>query len=234
MKNKEINQLKIHHKIVIYLYIIFGVLALINISLWYIFNFAPQIEVTGALRMFDFDNEQNVPTIFNTLLILVSSYIFYAIWIFEKKIKDPRAPKWLLLVILFLAMAFDELFVLHEKLIDPVRNLFNTSGALYFAWVIPMSLVVIGVVIYFFKFYSSLPKNIKYGIAVATGLYLIGALGVEMVGGWWLTSFGDGFWYKLITTIEESFEMVGLIYLIKTLFLYEDQDKFKEQLLPTK
>ncbi len=196
-KNQE-NHGLIHHRIIIYLSIIFAVLALINIFLWYIFHFAPHIEIADILRLFDFDNEKNVPTLFNVLLLLINTYVLYAIYFFEKKTRDPRYSKWLILSALFVMMSADELFVLHEKLIDPVKNYFNTSGVFYFAWIIPVSLLVLVVVIYFLRFFLSLSKEIKRGIFIAALLYLIGAIGFEMVGGWWLTDFGDGFFYKLI------------------------------------
>jgi len=232
--DENLDEAKIHHRIVSYLYVVFFLLLITNIFLWYSFYFAPHFEVSATLRLFDFDNEQNVPTIFNVLLLLLNSYVFYAIFTHEKKIKKPNGYKWALLSIIFLFMASDELFMLHERLVDPVKNYLDTTGALYFAWVIPMSVVVIIVALYFFRFYLSLSREIKIGIAIGMGLYLFGALGFEMVGGWWLTNFGDGFGYKMITTVEESLEMIGLIYLIKTLFLYEEIDKSNEQLLPKK
>lgn len=225
------NEQRFHHSVVFYLYLIFFCLLAANFILWYIYFFAPQIDLLNALRLFDFDNEKNVPTLFNVFLLLINAYIFYAIFAFEKKRKDTHYNKWLLLSFLLFLMASDEYFMLHEKLVNPVKNYLGTSGIFYFAWVIPMSLVVLIVLIYFFRFFLSLPKKIKTGVATAVVIYLSGAIGFEMIGGWWLTNFGDGFGYKMITTIEESFEMIGLIYLIKTLFLYEDQDKNRQQLM---
>lgn len=58
----------------------------------------------------------------------------------------------------------------------------------------------------------------KTGLFIAGVLYIGGAIGVEMVGGVVASNIGeDNLLYGLTTTLEESFELFGLLVLINTL-----------------
>jgi hypothetical protein len=53
-------------------------------------------------------------------------------------------------------------------------------------------------------------------------VYVLGAIGFEMVGGWYFEAHNDkpDLVYELITMVEESLEMIGLVTFIYALMVY--------------
>ena len=51
---------------------------------------------------------------------------------------------WTRLALVFVYLSLDEALSFHERLNRPVRDLLDTSGALYYAWVIPYALFALG------------------------------------------------------------------------------------------
>jgi hypothetical protein len=132
----------------------------------------------------------------------------------------PYRSHWIGLSGIFAYMSVDEMASLHERLIPPMRALFDAGGIFYFAWVIPaIGLLIVFAVVYF-RFWLQLPKKPRFYIGLAGTLYVLGALGVELIGGY-LADAGDenSFSYSLVTTIEEGLEMTGVVLFIYGLLL---------------
>jgi hypothetical protein len=173
----------------------------------------------GYRVKFDLDQEANVPTIFSSALLLISALASLVI------AKARRGQKyfyhWTGLAIVFVILAVDETAVLHEKLIKPLREGLGTSGFFHFAWII----VAIPVVIIFFatytRFFLSLPPNIKRGFAVGFGLYLVGTIGFEGIGGILDEGiYNDTALSNVFTTFEETTEFIGMLTLIRAMLNY--------------
>jgi len=121
----------------------------------------------------------------------------------------------------FLFLSADEAAGIHERLIEPLRNSLNTSGVLSFAWVIPYGIFVIAMMLIYFRFLFSQDVRIRNLIIFAGILYVAGALGVELIGGHWSELHGpENITYALITTLEESLEMTGILVFIYALMSY--------------
>jgi hypothetical protein len=92
--------------------------------------------------------------------------------------------------------------------------------------------VLLGLV--YLKFLFRLPKKTMVNFIVAGVVYVGGALGVELIGGRYREMQGINFTYKMIATVEESLEMLGVVMFIRALLLYlsesykEVQLRFKE------
>ena len=71
--------------------------------------------VKGLNALFDFDDERNIPTLFNVALIVQAACLCYLVG----RRKDPGNARWLLLSAIFLFLAVDEFAGLHERLIRP-------------------------------------------------------------------------------------------------------------------
>ena len=121
----------------------------------------------------------------------------------------------MLLAVLFTSLAYDELFSVHERLIDPLREALDLSGALYFAWIPVYAVAVLAVGGLFWGVWRRLGRRHRFWFAAAATTYLIGAVGFEMLGGARYSGEEGDLVYGLLYTIEESLEMAGLI-----LFLY--------------
>lgn len=63
----------------------------------------------------------------------------------------------------------------------------------------------------------------QFRFFLSGALFVFGALGIEMIGGyiWTLEGYGnESLAYRICITIEESFEMLSIIYFISTLLAY--------------
>lgn len=90
-----------------------------------------------------------------------------------------------------------------------------------FTWVIPGMVVVAVLAIYFVRFLWRLPPNTRQAFVVAGTLFVGGAIGVEILGGWYGGLHGmANLTYSLFATVEESMEIVGVIVFIHALLEY--------------
>jgi hypothetical protein len=176
----------------------------------------------GLIDFFDLSREKNLPTLFNTTLILICSVLIYFIYRLHKKYSVNLDYKWLILALGFLYMAIDEYAELHEKLSQFISPFFNdhSRGIFYFSWVIPALLVVIFLLFYFLHFWLTLPPDTRKRFFIAGFIYVSGIIGVEMIDGYYFENNGRDLNYNLLSTLEESMEMFGLIYFMRALMIY--------------
>jgi len=165
---------------------------------------------------FDMDGENTVPAWFSSLLLFSCAAAAAAIWQIRKRTGGAFVLQWALLAGVFVYLSLDESAGLHEILIVPLRRRLGLSGILYFAWVVPGSVLVLGFFAYYFRFWWRLPSRVRALVFVAAAVYLSGALGMELMGGAIAESQGlESLTYTLVMTVEESLEMLGLV-----VFLY--------------
>jgi hypothetical protein len=177
----------------------------------------------GLVPLFDLDLEENIPTYFSELLMLLAALLLAAIAVLNRKLGAPHASKWVVLFLGFLFMAYDEIFQVHDHLIAPFRRLLGGGnfGIFYFAWVIPGIALVILLGLFFLKFLLYLPAAARLRFLTAAALYLGGAVGVEMIDGAYAEAHGqENITYALVANFEETLELVGLIFFIWALLKY--------------
>ena len=122
---------------------------------------------------------------------------------------------------IFSFLAVDETSSLHEKLSTPVKEILNTPGILYYAWVIPYAAALILIVILYFNFIKKLPKNIMVLFLMSGFIFLLGAIGFETFSGWHYSISGRyDITYCILYTIEEACEMFGIAIFIYALLCY--------------
>jgi len=177
-------------------------------------------DVYGLFPLFNFDFEKNIPTLFSSIILFISSALLFIIAMGHKRLSSNYLP-WFWLGIIMLFLSIDETAQLHEKLIAPGRELFNTSGALHYAWIIPYGAVLLVLLVLYFRFIFNLEKKVMVLFILSGLIYVIGALGFEMISGLEYESGGKSsilFWF--ISTCEESLEMLGIAVFIYTLLVY--------------
>lgn len=175
------------------------------------------------ILLFDFDYEGNIPTYFSVLLLLFVTALLALIAELNRQRMQPHVSKWMTLSAGFLYIAFDEAFQMHEKLIWPVQKLIGEEdlGIFYFAWVIPAMFIVAMLGLFFLKFLLNLSNAERNRFLIAAALYVGGAIGIELIGGRHVELYGEENWrYSLITTVEESLEISGLIFFTWALLKY--------------
>jgi hypothetical protein len=177
--------------------------------------------VFGLIDFFNLNNENNLPTFFSALVLLLCSLLLFVIASSRKSSGQP-AGYWLGLALIFLFLSIDEDASIHEVLIVPVRTMLEVSGPFYYAWVIPYGLVVLAIGVAYIPFLFRLPRNIRRLIVIAGSVFVSGALGVELIEGWYYAAHDEteDLVYELLVTLEESLEMLGTIVFCYALLLF--------------
>jgi len=204
-------------------YLAVSTFILIVLNLLVIISYKMHINFPARDKFF-FNQENGIPAFFSVFLILISASILGLIALTKKKDKDDFAKHWVILTVIFISLAADEMASIHEFLGDPISDTFRFTGFLKFSWVIGGVLVVAVFLFSYLKFFLALSNNMKVWFFISGATYVTGALGLEMVGG---TMFVDNLdfrnqslAYMLTTTVEETMEMIGLLLFIYTLLNY--------------
>lgn len=177
---------------------------------------------TRLNKVFSLDIKMNVPSFLKVLLFLLSSGTLAFISWFRRK-QGFSFLHWAVLSAGFFYMAFDEMAVVHQRLVEPVRSLLggHQLGVLHFAWVVPGTLIVLILGGAFLRFWWNLPRKTRLYMFIAGFLFVGGALGMEMIDGRYAELHGENnLTYMWMTTLEESMEIGGLIIFIKTILEY--------------
>ena len=184
-------------------------------------HFLNQSSSTGfSGRLFRLDKETNIPTLYSSLALAFCSILLAIIGYMKRAINYNYTGYWKALSLIFLYLAIDEMCSFHETFMI-LRSILKAGGLLYFTWVIPGSIFVAVFVLIFWRFIQSLPKKTKNLFIIAGTMYVGGAIGMEMIGGYHVEAYGRATpMYSLITTIEESLEMFGIAVFIYALLSY--------------
>ncbi|PLZ85175.1 hypothetical protein CEN44_22965 [Fischerella muscicola CCMEE 5323] len=171
--------------------------------------------------LFDLDSEMNIPSLYSAGALLFCSILLATISKAKKAAGNNDYRSWAGLSIVFVYLSFDEFISIHEKLILPLRNALHTRGFLYYPWVIAGAICVALFLLLFWRFVITLPKKIRRLFLIAGTIYIAGAIGAEMVGGFYADYYTDtNMIFVLITTLEEVLEMMGVIVFIYGLLSY--------------
>ena len=170
---------------------------------------------------FYLDAETNIPTWFNTILLLIISSLFAIIAVSKSAVKDKYRYHWSGLSILFLILSIDELAVLHETLIKPMRAWLGLGGWFYFTWVVPGLVFIALVGLAYLGFFLHLDNKFKLLFFVSLLIYFSGAIGGEMFSGHLASTMGQrNFTYAVYVSLEESLELIGASLMIYSLLRY--------------
>lgn len=102
-----------------------------------------------------------------------------------------------------------------------IKRFVDTSGLLFYPWVVPWAVFVCVFAAYFASYMRHVPRKTRRLFAIATIIFLGGALGIEVLGGWQHSRYGDdNLTYGLLVLLEESLEMVGLLVFVYALLDY--------------
>jgi len=160
--------------------------------------------------------EANLPTWFSSSLLLACAVAAAAI----AHARPPRAGHWWFISGLAAYISLDEAAELHEHL----GGHLDTSGLLYFDWVIPAAAIVTGLVLAFLPFVRALHPATRTRLVVAGAIYVGGALVMELPLGWWTEQYGsDSLGYALIDWVEETLEMIGAVLALSALIAHRQE-----------
>lgn len=170
--------------------------------------------VLQELRPIALDSELTIPAFYSSLVMLAAIGVMLVIAWAAREAGQPDRGRWLLLALIFAAMAVDESASLHETLMTPIRETFGLTGLFFYAWVVPAGIGVALIGLYYLPFLFRLKRSSAVLIVLAGAVYLSGALGIEMLGGA-IDSAGEKSspLFSLVMVIEEGCELWGLTLL---------------------
>ena len=177
-----------------------------------------------VLDLFSVNLEDSIPTWFSVLILFIASVLLSVIALGKWQSKDRYRLHWAGLAGVFLYLSMDEGAVIHEILADALQAEFDTSHYLYFGWqIVAIPLVVIFGLLYL-RFVFQLPARIRNLFILSAVIYVGGAIGVESISAnQYYIDDGVSLTYLVIATVEEFFEMMGIIIFIYSLLIYIDQ-----------
>jgi len=209
-------------RVVRLLALVVAVLTLLSLMGWLAVLLLPDFPLRDfAARLFDVDQEMNLPSIYSAVAILACSALLAVIARSERLVGDPRHGRhWRLLSLIFLGLAFDELLSFHEELIGRV-HLGAFSRFTLFSWVVVGAGLVVAVAVAFSGFLMRLPAATRRLFLLAGAMFVGGSIGVEVVGGHVSSLAGqDNLAYMVATHVEEVLEMAGIVVFIYALLSY--------------
>jgi len=165
-----------------------------------------------ARRVFGLSEERNIPTLFSSVILLASSMLLGYIAYLTRLTGGRYIMYWAVLSLGFLFLSIDETAYIHETLSEAVAG-----------WVFVVAPFVILFFLFYIRFFLHLPRSTKLYFLSAGLLFIGGAFFLEYIGSW-RRSIADensvAQIYLAFTTVEESFEMFGIIVFVYALLLY--------------
>jgi hypothetical protein len=174
---------------------------------------------------FNLDAEGNLVTWFKSILLFLSAIATGLIAQSKRNSQAKFIWHWQVLAWTFTLMSIDEIARVHEGLTSPLRNTLHSSGFLYYAWIIPAAAIVIAFCILMLRFFLHLPRRFQIGLATGAFVYVLGALGLESLGGYAVSTNAQPVLIPILVTLEECSQMIGSIILLNMVLVYLKDSK---------
>jgi hypothetical protein len=177
----------------------------------------------GLMPLFSLTTDISIPTWYSSFSLLLCAILIAIISVAKKRSKDGFAFHWQAMSLIFLFLSLDETARIHETIGETLKFYVTgkTHGLLRYTWVIFGMAFVAAFVGAYLKFLFHLPARVRWMFILAGAVYVGGALGMDMLNGRYHELHGDqNLTYQMMTVLEESMEMAGILIFIRTLILY--------------
>jgi len=167
--------------------------------------------------MVDVAREGNLPTWYNSVLLLLAGALVALVGMVEKAARGPHLLHWWGLALAMTLFSIDEMLTFHELGDELVPDwMTNPLGAWIHVhpWVLFGLLFVVLFAITYLPFLRDLPARTRRWIVGAGLVYVLGAVGGESLHGIINTYYGGGVLTSLANLLEETLEMVGIVIFI--------------------
>jgi len=176
-------------------------------------SFRGHERLLGLRRLLDLDEENNVPSLYSSFALLWCAFLLAGIAVVARHMQLRYQRHWVALAAIFLYLSFDEGARIHESAINPLRSAFSPDGIWYYAWIVPALAAVFVIGMAYLRFLGHLQPSVRLLFAAAFFVYMLGAVGGEMVEGIYATEVGDPhdrLDFNLVIAFEEFLEMMGV------------------------
>ena len=169
----------------------------------------------GLAYLLDLDRETNVPAAYSMMVILANAGLLALIAALYLSRRRPGAWFLFFLALVFLFLAYDEAFSVHERIARVLRDLMGSQRPLHLTWTgVGFAFAAI-VALASSRFLLRLPKRTRGFMVLSGAIFVAGAVGFEVLGGFRqekvlsVPSNPDPVYFALMT-VEESLEMLGM------------------------
>lgn len=170
----------------------------------------------GVIPLLNVDVEGSLSTLFHAAMLVAVAGLAATCGAAARRAGEPRAGIWFLVALAFAYLVVDEATQVHEILILPMNRLLGTAEILVWLWLVPVLPLVAMFGLLVWPFVRGLEPLTRRALVAAAGLYLGGAVVMELVNGWAAARIGTfTVAYRVVlVTVEESLEAAGLIVAI--------------------
>jgi hypothetical protein len=176
---------------------------------WFVFRFGTET-LMEDLRHIALNAEYCLPAWYSSLLLISAAGLLAVVTASAARHGERYLFHWAVLAIMFAGLSADEATGVHELAIEPLRGGLGLSGIFHFGWVIPGAVLVGLVGLAYIPFLLAQPGRTRLVFFLAGLLFVGGALGMEMAGGYLLTLYGEqSLAYTIAFIVEESMEIAG-------------------------
>lgn len=170
-------------------------------------------DLDSVAQFFSVDGERNVPATLSGLLFVATAWL--CLWTATKASGRNRLA-WIFFGTATLAMAVDEVFEVHERLLKWVGEGlgFESGGLIYFVWVIPGAMLAVAMFVVASWLTRGLDRWQRRGALLAAAVFFGGALGVETITGVLFDGGGSSLLYVLLQQVEEGMEFTGVALML--------------------
>ena len=207
---------------------IFIILLVLDLAAIAIAEITGHPSLMGLIPLFHMSHESNFPTYFSSIFLLLISLIVLVIYISHRRKGLNDSKYWIALSVIFLLVSMDEFMSVHELFTMPLREAFQFDHWFYFAWVIPGIIFCAVLLLFFLKFFFSLPGRYKRLFFASAFLLIGGAIGMEILDGLFISyNESSTFVYGILSTLEETMEFLGIILFAYSFIDYLNTDTEK-------
>lgn len=160
-------------------------------------------------RFFMLMNENSVTTWFTVVLIALNAFLLALNATAARQLQTGSPLPWLILAVIIAYLSMDEMLELHERVGVAVAHGLKFSDKMAFPWVVTGLTFTAIVALSFIGFLRRLPRRTARLFILAGGVYVGGALGVEVIESLTVSKFGMGALFYIEVMVEECMEMFG-------------------------
>lgn len=165
-------------------------------------------------QLFELNTEANVPTWFSAAQIAFAALLAWGCASLHRSRGLGGTASWRLVAGALLFVSVDEVAQFHEQISYQVRQSLDTDGLLRFAWVIPYGGAVVVLAVLLLGWWRSLPSATRRMLVICAAMFVVGALGLELVEGAYESWRGKDFGLRALTVVEEALEMFAVAALV--------------------
>lgn len=170
------------------------------------------------LRQISLNAEQNLASWYTALLMSAGALLAWLAARRETGTAASASRFWRLACVLLLLAAADETVSFHEVLTLFLPDVAALNPLFHFAWVVVALPLLLALGLWCLWLMRPLPRATRTGLLASAIVFLAGALGLEMIDGAILVTWGeDSLAYRIGYILEDTLEMAGAAIFIVVL-----------------